>query len=116
MKDNFFVSLPRAVIKGDSVTLTCHYELFEDENLYSLKWYRQSNEFFRYTPKDNPKFKTFKLPGVDVDMDQSSGKHLVLRDVDRDTSGVYTCEVSADAPGYSTKTGSAKMEVCENFL
>lgn len=41
----------------------------------------------------------------------SDNKKLVLENVSVNTSGVYRCEVSADAPAFTTVQGEARMEV-----
>ena len=35
---------------GDDVTLFCDYKL-EEDTLYSIKWYRDDREFFRFIPR-----------------------------------------------------------------
>jgi hypothetical protein len=34
---------------GSSLSLSCNYQL-EGSSLYSIKWYRDNMEFFRFTP------------------------------------------------------------------
>jgi hypothetical protein len=40
----------------------------DDEILYSVKWYKDGNEFYRYVPRDMPPAQVFPLPGVTVDV------------------------------------------------
>lgn len=61
------VTVPRAVRAGHSVTLGCDYDL-ENQALYSVKWYRGSDEFYRYVPKEEPPTRVFPLPGLKVDV------------------------------------------------
>lgn len=61
------VTIPNAIQSGRNVIMTCDYEL-EDDDLYSVKWYKGKREFFRYTPKEIPSIKIFKLPGIRVDV------------------------------------------------
>ena len=35
---------------GGDISLACRYELEEDV-LYSIKWYRDDQEFYRYLPR-----------------------------------------------------------------
>nr|CAI5828558.1 unnamed protein product [Callosobruchus analis] len=49
-----------------SVTLYCEYDL-EGAPLYSVKWYRDGDEFYRYVPKEEPPTRVFPLPGLRVD-------------------------------------------------
>lgn len=61
------VTIPGAIQSGRNAILTCDYEL-EDDDLYSVKWYKGKREFFRYTPKEIPSIKTFRIPGIRVDV------------------------------------------------
>lgn len=61
------VTVPNAIQSGRNAIMTCDYEL-EDDDLYSVKWYKGKREFFRYTPKEIPSIKIFKLPGIRVDV------------------------------------------------
>ena len=61
------VSIPNAIQSGRDAILTCDYEL-EDDDLYTVKWYKGKREFFRYTPKEIPSIKLFKIPGIRVDV------------------------------------------------
>lgn len=61
------VTIPNAIQSGRNAIMTCDYEL-EDDDLYSVKWYKGKREFFRYTPKEIPSIKIFKLPGIRVDV------------------------------------------------
>lgn len=47
------LEVPTAVQNGTEVTLVCQFEL-EGETLYSVKWYRNYVEFFRYLPANAP--------------------------------------------------------------
>jgi len=61
------LTVPRAVRAGHSVTLGCDYDL-EDAALYSVKWYRENQEFYRYVPKEEPPFRVFPIQGIQVDV------------------------------------------------
>lgn len=58
---------PEAVRLGDDVTLTCDYDL-EGVALYSIRWYRYEEEFYRYLPKESPPTKVFPVRHVQVDV------------------------------------------------
>lgn len=60
-------TIPRAARIGDTVTLQCRYDL-EGEPLYTVKWYKGKDEFFRYVPKEMPSTQIFPLPGINVDV------------------------------------------------
>ncbi|XP_076308809.1 uncharacterized protein LOC143224298 [Tachypleus tridentatus] len=61
------LDVPRTVPRGREVRLTCSYDL-EGEKLYSVKWYRDDMEFFRFVPRDDPKQLYFPLEGIEVDV------------------------------------------------
>ena len=53
---------------GDKAVLSCNYDL-EGEDLYSVKWYKDGNEFYRFIPGErDQKVTVFSLPGVQVDV------------------------------------------------
>lgn len=52
---------------GDSLFLICDYDL-ENAPLYSIKWYFNSHEFYRFVPKEEPPTKVFPVPGITVDV------------------------------------------------
>jgi hypothetical protein len=55
------------VRRGQSAQLFCHYEM-EGSPLYSVKWYRGTLEFYRYSPSENPPAKIFPYTGIKVDV------------------------------------------------
>lgn len=61
------VRIPNYVVKGSTAQLECLYDL-DGETLYSVKWYKDGNEFYRYVPRDLPPAQTFVLPGVSVNV------------------------------------------------
>ncbi|KAF9794195.1 hypothetical protein SFRURICE_009572 [Spodoptera frugiperda] len=64
---NVHVVVPEAVERGSKVEMKCLYDL-EQEVLYSVKWYRGDREFCRYSPRDVPPLKIFRIPGIEVDV------------------------------------------------
>lgn len=61
------ISVPTLKQRGESVTFTCDYDL-EGGKLYSVKWYRDNEEFYRYMPRLRPPQHAHKLDGVKVDV------------------------------------------------
>uniref|UniRef100_A0A182QWE7 Ig-like domain-containing protein n=1 Tax=Anopheles farauti TaxID=69004 RepID=A0A182QWE7_9DIPT len=102
---NVRVTVPTAVRKGDSAHLFCDYELEDKERLYSIKWYKGKREFYRYTPQEKPSMKVFGT--VDVE------SNVVIRALETNVTGKYSCEVSADAPSFHTMIVSGDMEIIE---
>lgn len=64
---NMQIRVPEAVKRGDSVTLECDYDL-ESAALYTIKWYRNEEEFYRFVPKESPPSQAFSVPHVTVDV------------------------------------------------
>ncbi|GFY68095.1 uncharacterized protein TNIN_25751 [Trichonephila inaurata madagascariensis] len=62
-----YLGVPGFVLKGQPVWLDCGYDL-EGNELYSVKWYKDNVEFYRYLPSDNPSAQMYKLDGVHLDV------------------------------------------------
>lgn len=101
---------PRIVQRGDHSTLRCSYDL-EGSQLYTVKWYRGTHEFYRYTPSEHPSTKIFPYTGVHVDLELSNEQQVVLRKVGFNLSGNFSCEVTTEAPLFSTAVVSKDMLV-----
>ncbi|EZA56980.1 hypothetical protein DMN91_011564 [Ooceraea biroi] len=106
------IHIPTAVKKGDSATLSCWYDT-EGDQLYAVKWYKAGREFYRYTPNDNPAAKIFPIENLTVKKTESNATQVVLTKLELEAAGVYSCEVSADAPSFHTAIVSAAMDVVE---
>ncbi|XP_053677547.1 uncharacterized protein LOC128727642 [Anopheles nili] len=104
------VRVPRHAIKDHTVSLECHYEM-EGEALYSVKWYKDGNEFYRYVPRDDPPVQTFRVEGISVNVRNSTNSHVVLETIGLSSSGKYRCEVSAEAPSFQTVDDHGEMTV-----
>ena len=61
------VSIPPHAIRGQDVKLECLYDM-EGDKLYSIKWYRNGHEFYRYIPTDRPSTAIFDGNGIKVDV------------------------------------------------
>ncbi|KAL3223462.1 hypothetical protein MRX96_027559 [Rhipicephalus microplus] len=59
--------VPGAVRSGEPVQLRCEYDL-ENAELYSVKWYKNNVEFYRYLPSDVPPGQSYELLGTFVDV------------------------------------------------
>jgi hypothetical protein len=64
---NVHIEVPKFVKAGDTAVLRCIYDLGGD-SLYTMKWYKGNQEFYRYTPKESPPIKTFPIPGLQIDV------------------------------------------------
>ncbi|CAG9857618.1 unnamed protein product [Phyllotreta striolata] len=109
---NTRIIVPEAVRIDDDVTLTCQYDL-ESAQLYSIKWYRNDEEFYRFVPKEAPPAQQFNVQYVNVNLTASDSSRVTLTSVKRATSGQYKCEVSADAPLFHTEIETAALLVAE---
>ncbi|XP_053209175.1 uncharacterized protein LOC128393051 [Panonychus citri] len=102
--------LPSPVMRGDSVELSCIYEL-ENDRLYSVKWYKNNVEFYRFVPRDWPPGQFLPHKGIRVDLSRSGKNSVYLKDVDLNSTGIYRCEVSAEAPTFNTAEMEKEMKV-----
>lgn len=107
------LSVPDPVVVGQTIKLTCLFEL-EGDTLYSIKWYRNDVEFFRFVPRDNPPGQYFPMDGVHVDMLRSANNSVILQDINKTTSGKFKCEVSAEAPSFQTEFVKTEL-IVKNF-
>ena len=64
------LTVPGQLILGSGASLGCDYNL-EGSKLYSVKWYKDGQEFFRFMPSMDNKIEVFSVRGVNVDV---SGK------------------------------------------
>lgn len=104
------MDVPSPTTQGESVELICSYKLDEDK-LYSVKWYKDDVEFYRYVPNDWPPGQFLPLQGVRVDLSKSGSQSVYLREVDLNSAGTYRCEVSAEAPEFQTVEAEKEMKV-----
>nr|XP_037278991.1 uncharacterized protein LOC119172102 [Rhipicephalus microplus] len=95
------LDVPTRVSVGREALLKCAYDL-EGDLLYSVKWYKDDIEFFRYVPSDRPPGQYFEVNGIRVDMLRSVNGSVFIRGMDAASEGTYKCEVSADAPSFQT--------------
>ncbi|XP_017881868.2 uncharacterized protein LOC108625990 [Ceratina calcarata] len=106
------INVPAVVRSGDTVTLSCNYDL-EGLPLYTIQWYREEAEFYRYLPEREPPYSTFNIDGVHVNVSKSNSFDVTLVNVSRKLTGMYKCEVSAGSPTYHTLIERSRMEVVD---
>lgn len=91
--NNLQLDLPEYALSGDSIELTCNHGM-SPARLYSVKWFKDSLEFYRFIPANGPRTKSaLFLPDVRTDLARSNSQLLYLRNVTHRTSGLYRCEV-----------------------
>lgn len=61
------IEVPIAIREGSTATMRCDYDL-EQEALYTVKWYKGRQEFFRFVPKELPHTRVFPLATINVDV------------------------------------------------
>lgn len=107
------LELPTMVQAGDMVELYCNFQLdMEQSSLYSVKWYRDNVEFFRYIPSEDPHTTVFIIPGMEL-LETSSPTHIILGGVTTETGGEFKCEVSEGPPRFSTAARSTNLQVVD---
>ncbi|XP_069702051.1 uncharacterized protein [Periplaneta americana] len=104
------VGVPSYTLRGDMALLQCQYDM-ENDRLYSVTWYKDHEEFYRYVPKSNPPQHSYRLEGIKVDHHLSDSQQVLLKNVNLKASGMYRCEVSAEAPSFTSVHGEGRMEV-----
>lgn len=93
LTNNQMLELPEYALSGDSIELTCRHRM-SVSRLYSVKWFKDSLEFYRFIPANGARSKSsLFLPDVHLDLARSNSELLYLRNVTHRTSGLYRCEV-----------------------
>lgn len=60
--------MPKEAVVGSSIELMCEWRLLGGNSLYSVKWYKDDHEFFRYLPDSDKKFQNFDQPGINIEV------------------------------------------------
>ncbi|XP_054709441.1 synaptogenesis protein syg-2-like [Uloborus diversus] len=105
-----YLGVPGSLSKGDPTWLDCGYDL-EGDKLYSVKWYKDKVEFYRYLPSENQSKQMFSLDGVFLDLERCNATHAFLYTSDFDTEGTYGCEVSIEVPSYRTIMSEKELRI-----
>lgn len=107
------VQVPDPFILGSSSDLFCNYSWTggerESRPIYSIKWYKESAEFFRFVPSEEPAMVSFDKDGIFVDITRSSPNVVHLRTAQWATAGKFRCEVTAE--DFETASKSAEGTV-----
>lgn len=61
------VSVPRKSIVGDKIWLNCSIDL-EQDTLYSIKWYKDQEEIYRFLPSNRPSQSVYETDGLFIDV------------------------------------------------
>jgi len=65
------VNIPPYILQGEMALLHCQYEL-QNDRLYSVTWYKDHEEFYRYVPSASPTKHSYPLEGIKVDVSLSA--------------------------------------------
>ncbi|XP_072931935.1 uncharacterized protein [Epargyreus clarus] len=92
--------------------LSCHFQM-DDEKLHSVKWYREMNEIFRYTPGQEPDIRLFNISGIVVQGGECQVDSCMVRVMPHPvaTRAGYTCEVSTEGPKFEIVRETKQMTV-----
>lgn len=61
------IQIPKHIDLREKAQLVCNFEI-GDGKLYSVKWYKDDSEFYRYMPDSEPPIRTFPVDGVNLDV------------------------------------------------
>lgn len=95
------VGVPNYANQDKEAVLGCPYDL-EGSTLYSVKWYKNGREFFRFLPKNDHPMTVYVREGVEVDKNRSNERSVTLTNLVQSTTGRYRCEVSTEGPMFAT--------------
>ncbi|XP_064085820.1 uncharacterized protein LOC135200971 [Macrobrachium nipponense] len=104
------IGVPRTVLSGDKVHLTCSFDLLEDD-LYSLTWWKDDKMFFNYVPRNLKAKSVYETPGITVDETLSTLHEVLLSRVDHRASGKLRCEILSET--FEQDTMEANMTVID---
>ncbi|XP_047474062.1 uncharacterized protein LOC125028632 [Penaeus chinensis] len=62
------VKVPRVAYIGDNAELECNFPGAETASLYSIKWWRDNDQFYQYIPKHKEPKMQFNVFGIKVDI------------------------------------------------
>ncbi|CAH0385629.1 unnamed protein product [Bemisia tabaci] len=102
--------VPAYVLRGQGVELWCEYDM-ESDSLYSVTWYKDNEEFYRFSPRSHQTQRTYPADGIRVETRYSDSKKVYIKNLPLIASGVYKCEISAEAPTFSSVHGESRMEI-----
>lgn len=105
--------VPNIALIGSDVELDCSFSAARNAKLYSVKWYQNHEEFYRYMFSERTPVTAFTRPGINVDLARSNNSRVTLKSVNFNSSATFRCEVSADEPDFETVYRRANMTVIQ---
>lgn len=115
------LTVPSLADPRHELILGCRFDMGGEE-LNSVKWYKDEQEFFRYTPLRQPHVMSFPVAGVHLvgdsaydTRDSQCGVDRCIVKLERLTTahsgGSYRCEVSTEAPAFRVAFDTANVTV-----
>ncbi|KAG0722425.1 hypothetical protein GWK47_000585 [Chionoecetes opilio] len=108
------VEVPRFAVAGAQATLACSF-LLKGAAIYSLKWYHNGTEFYRFVPteKTHGSFQSSSDFSVTEVFRGQARVTLALARLAPSASGRYLCEVLAEHPSFLKETVTGEMTVLQ---
>ncbi|KAB0792174.1 hypothetical protein PPYR_14133 [Photinus pyralis] len=94
--------VPTVASFGSLINLDCAYDL-ENDKLYDVKWYKDSDEFFRC--KSDGQVQAFEVEGIDLYKNYKvavGSCPVTITILNSKSAGKYLCEISSEAPEFKT--------------
>ncbi|KAK5640639.1 hypothetical protein RI129_011450 [Pyrocoelia pectoralis] len=94
--------VPTVASYGALINLDCAYDL-ENDRLYDVKWYKDSDEFFRC--KSDGQVQGFEVEGIDLYKNYKAtigSCPVTITILSAKSAGKYLCEISSEAPEFKT--------------
>lgn len=62
--------IPSHLLMGQTADLVCQYRLQQEQNetLYSVKWYKDNEQFYNYVASPKIAKRSYPVPGIRVDV------------------------------------------------
>lgn len=74
------VNIPQYRFPGETAQLQCEYDLGND-TLYSVKWYKDHEEFYRWVPKAHPRATGYNVEGIILDVSINIDQKTYITDL-----------------------------------
>ena len=71
------IEVPPHKVVGDKAVLICQFDM-EGDTLYSVKWYKDDREFYRFVPNDRPRLQVFDTEGIQVDVSTRYNGYILI--------------------------------------
>ena len=100
--------MPPHRVVGEKARLICKFDM-EGDILYSVKWYKDDLEFYRFVPNDRPKLQVFPQEGIHVDVSILISIVLLVRNY-KTLIGVYIDIITISSKYQSKNANSFSLD------